>query len=104
MPSATVLHGKFTLNLSNGRAQYNRPIYAGNSPTEGGVTESGNGAVTAGGDVSLGGSAGTNGWNYQAKYCGRVSGNSAHLAGAREWTLNTGPFHRPCTIDVSKSC
>ena len=49
MPSATALHGKFTLNLSNGRAQYNRPIYAGNSPTEGGVTESGNGAVTAGG-------------------------------------------------------
>ena len=104
MPSATVLQGKFTLNLSNGRGQYNRPIYVGNSPTESGVTESGNGAVTAGGGTCRsGGPPGTKGWNYQAKYCGRVSGNSAHLAGAREWTLNTGPFHRPCTIDVSKS-
>jgi len=106
LPGQDPLRGKrFSLDISDGHARYEREVLKWNTTQHIGVTEKGAGPVSPDGDVSLKGSAGSSQWSYTATYQGRFNGKDLHLTGAQQWQLpgSHAAFTRPCTIRLAPS-
>ncbi|WP_426960222.1 hypothetical protein [Muricoccus radiodurans] len=44
-----------------------------------------------------------NSGSYTSRYTGRLAGNATTLEGVQNWTTQSGPFPRPCTITLQRA-
>jgi len=107
IPGTTVkaLRIDFLLRITDGRGQYEREVLSGDLGTRTGIFERGSGTVSPSGEAVLTGSAGGQGWKYDAIYRGQIAGKNLRLAGTQQWTQRAGAttYARPCTITLART-
>jgi len=94
---------RVAIRLVRGQAEYEREVLNPDTHVHIGE-EKGTGSVTPDGNISLSGSAAGTGWNFVARYAGRLEATTFRLTGTQTWQLGFRPtIVRPCAIVAIRS-